>query len=125
MTTVILRFMALAFLITMTLGADNFQQRGIYYGEDDNVCRWSPYPDYLYLNINLDGQDLTQRKANAGTFCAVWTWGPYRNKITPRTSWQYADLYLPVVITFKEETHYTRHLTVATKIVQETTVQEC
>ena len=42
-------------LIVLLTAAPNYQERAIYLGEKDNVCRFGDYTDRIYIEIEVDG----------------------------------------------------------------------
>lgn len=67
---------------------DNFQQRDIYLGENDNVCVYHEGSDRIKLIANLDGIETKIFDADGRTWCKPWGW-KYFQQIAPVPFWDY------------------------------------
>ena len=64
----------------------NYQERAIYLGEKDNVCRFGEVSDSVYLRVNLDGMVTRTFNISGATSCSDGYFR-YAKQITPMTGW--------------------------------------
>jgi len=99
----------------------NYQERAIYLGEDDNLCRCGDQYDRINLAINLDDSEVLNINAGGHTFCDPSTL-PYSAAIMPAKIYHYVDPYKQHKIEFNEETRYVYLYGFVIKIIQKTVI---
>ncbi len=77
-----LRLLSILLLIGLIQAQPSYQERIIYYSEEDNVCRYGERSDRINLIININDQVKRKRVINGGTMCQSWVFR-YANAIMP------------------------------------------
>lgn len=62
----------------------NYQERAIYLGEKDNVCRFGEISDRIFLRVNLDGVVTRTFNISGWTSCSDG-YIRYAKQMTPMT----------------------------------------
>lgn len=70
--TMLIKALALIILFVGVFSQDNFQQRYIYAGEQDNVCHFGEQSDLIRLKINIDGFETKTIVTFGDTQCDNW-----------------------------------------------------
>ena len=50
----------------------NYQERALYLGEADNVCRYGEDSDRINLEIDIDGSEEVKASIPGATMCYEW-----------------------------------------------------
>ena len=64
------RIAGVLLLMVVVTGQPNYQERAVYYGEEDGVCCQGFYSDSMNLIINIDDRSRVKRIVSGGTACA-------------------------------------------------------
>ena len=75
-------------IFTASCDLQNFQDRAIYLGENDNVCRESGSPDKIRIIANLDGGETKEMVGDGLTICHKG-YIRYADAISTIDSWSY------------------------------------
>lgn len=78
----LIKILTLFLLACLINTQPNYQQRAIYYSEQDNVCRFGERSDQVNLIINLNDRETLRRTVRGNTGCDQWTLR-YANAISP------------------------------------------
>lgn len=68
----------------------NYQERQIYYNEEDNVCEYGSGNDEVFLSITVDGYRTKDVIVNTRTHCQELEVRD-ANRIAPMSRWSYHD----------------------------------
>ena len=66
---VIVKAVAVFILACIAAAQPNYQQRVIYYSEEDNVCRFGAESDSINLIINIDNHSTIKANMAGNTLC--------------------------------------------------------
>ena len=99
----------------------NYQERAIYLGEGDNVCKYGSNSDMINLVVNLDDAEIVKDAVWGLTICYEWVL-PYSSAISPADVYHYDEPYKDHEIEFQDETRYVQLYGVIIKIIQKTTI---
>ena len=99
----------------------NYQERAIYIGESDNVCRYGDQCDRINLVISLDDSEVLNLNTGGHTMCYSWVL-PLSSAIHPATIYGYIEPNEKHEIEFHEDTSIEEHYGTIFRIVQKTTI---
>jgi len=120
-SVVLLKALIGIFLVISVLAQQNYQQRAIYLGKNDNVCNHGgPRMDRINLMIMVGDFEKIEVLADGATYCHEFMLDPEK-AIKPAASWSWLGLD-GTELFFKEETQYVTYLGDLLQIVQKTTL---
>ncbi len=76
----LIQLISIVLLVNLNQAQPSYQERVIYYSEEDNVCRYGS--DKINMIININDQVKRKRVINGGTMCQSWVFR-YANAIMP------------------------------------------
>jgi hypothetical protein len=88
-----LRTLLCALLLSAALAqtvVNNYQQRQVYYTEQENVCRHGSGFDWVNLLITIDGNIFNEATVKTQTFCSQWG-SKDADRIKTATKWSFFD----------------------------------
>lgn len=109
-------------LLVLIIGSSssNYQERQIYFNEEENVCEHGSGYDEVHLVIEVDGHRTKEVVANTHTHCYDWEWKD-EDKIRPATKWSYIDSSSD--IRFEDTSTYHQIGGELAAIIQKTTIR--
>ena len=107
-------------LLGLCLGQRGYQQRQIYYDEQDNVCRHGEGSDRIDVIVELDGEIVEREVTLGSTGCRQWAFR-CEDKIMPGPRWEYNSDR--TTLTFMETSTYYRAYGILIGIIQNSTVE--
>lgn len=116
-----MKVLILILLLTLCLAETAYQQRRIYYNEDDNVCRYGASSDKINIVVQLDGNVVISEIVMGNTYCRDWTLR-YSDKIIPGQIWGYITKDGTRLI-FKETSKYEYSFGFLASIIQNTRIE--
>jgi hypothetical protein len=69
---------------------NNYQQRQVYYNEQENVCIHGSGFDWVNLAITLDGNAFNEVTVKTQTYCSQWG-NAYATKLKTASKWSFFD----------------------------------
>lgn len=87
------RIVLCALLLSAAIAAtvvNDYQERQVYYSEEENVCTQGSGFDWVNLNITLDGNEYNEVTVKTRTYCSQWG-NKYATQLRTASKWSYFD----------------------------------
>jgi hypothetical protein len=68
----------------------DYQERQVYYSEQENVCRYGSGFDWVNLAITLDGSAFNEVTVRTPTYCSQWGHN-YATQLKTPSKWSFLD----------------------------------